>query len=433
LTPARLRRRSCEPIFRKGAWNVWNDGCHEGIRHAQRRRAPVRTLSAIACAGMAGGLALPGAAADGPPGPRVNTSYVVLGYNDLGMHCMNSDFSEVMVLPPFNTLHAQLIRRGTEPDIETSNGDFSMRYYIPGNTHSADKTNFWKYWQSALGAPKPPNVGVTGNGLAGAMTPTGTNDWAVTGIPIVPIDDAGKENPYPLATIEVRRRSTNEVVARTQAVVPVSTEMSCNLCHNTPGVSPASDMLMDHDRLHGTNLMSQRPVLCANCHASNALGLPGQPGVPNLSSAMHSAHAPRMGAIGLAEACYACHPGVRTNCQRDVHYANNVTCTDCHGDMTAVGNPARNPWADEPRCGNCHSRPGFDFEQPGTLYRDSKGHGNVHCSACHGSPHAIGPNVTETDNAQPIALQGHAGVINDCTVCHGAGGPPGSFFHSQDD
>lgn len=406
--------------------------CNATNRWARRR--PRWRSALVAGAALSGALVGSGGAlAEAPPGPRVSTPYVVLGYNDLGMHCMNSDFSEVMVLPPFNTLHAQLIRRGTSPDIETSNGDFSMRYYIPGNTHSADKTNFWKYWQSSLGAPKPPNVGVTGSGLAGAMTPTGTNDWAVTGIPIVPIDDTGKENPYPLATIEVRRRSTNEVVARTQAVVPVSTEMSCNLCHNAPGVSPASDMLMDHDRLHGTNLMSQRPVLCANCHASNALGLPGQPGVPNLSSAMHSAHAPRMGAIGLAETCYACHPGVRTNCQRDVHYASNVTCTDCHGDMAAVGNPARNPWADEPRCSNCHSRPGFEFEQPGTLFRDSKGHGNVHCSACHGSPHAVGPNVTETDNAQPIALQGHAGVIDDCTVCHGAGGPPGAFFHRMED
>ncbi len=38
------------------------------------------------------------------------TTYVVFGYNDLGMHCMNSDFSEIMVLPPFNTMHAQLLR-----------------------------------------------------------------------------------------------------------------------------------------------------------------------------------------------------------------------------------------------------------------------------------------------------------------------------------
>ncbi|MBI5864833.1 MAG: hypothetical protein HZB38_10050 [Planctomycetes bacterium] len=101
--------------------------------------------------------------------------------------------------------------------------------------------------------------------------------------------------------------------------------------------------------------------------------------------------------------------------------------------MLAVGDPGRRPWIDEPRCSNCHTRQGFQFEQAGTLYRDSKGHGNVHCAACHGSPHAIGPAVTERDNVQANTLQGHPGVINDCTVCHGANGPPGSFFHTQDD
>lgn len=389
------------------------------------------TLIGALTVGAAGYFADPKSATAALPG--VDTPYVVLGYNDLGMHCMNSDFSELMVLPPFNTLHAQLIRRGRSPDIETSTGDFQIRYFIPGNTHSSDKTNFWEYWPAAFGPPAPPEVGLTGSRMSGTMTPTGNNDWAVTGIPIVPIDDTGKENPYPIAVIEARRRDNNSVVARTQAVVPVSTEMSCNLCHVSPGVSVASDILMDHDRLHGTDLMNSRPVLCATCHASAALGTPGQPGRAALSTAMHAAHASRVGALNLTEACYACHPGVRTNCQRDVHAEAGVGCTQCHGDMNAVGSPSRSPWIDEPSCRNCHSRPGFDFEPVGTLYRNAKGHGNVHCAACHGSPHAVGPAVTETDNLQAMQLQGHSGVINDCTVCHGSSGPPGSFFHSRDD
>jgi len=364
-----------------------------------------------------------------PPAPLLNTPMVVFGYNDLGMHCMNSDFSEIMVLPPFNTLHAQVIERGVEPDIVTS--DVTVRYFIPGNTHSADKCNFWAFPQPLLGGALPPDVGLTGHGMSGVMTVRPDNDWEVTGIPITPIDDNGRENPYSLAVIEVRQGST--LKARTQAVVPVSTEMSCNLCHNMPDMSTASDILTRHDQLHGTNLMASRPVLCAECHGSNALGLPGQPGRANLSSAMHTAHAPRMGPVqNLDEVCYACHPGVRTQCQRDVHFNHGITCTDCHGDMTAVGNPARQPWIDEPRCGNCHARPGFDFEQPGTLYRNSIGHKGVHCAACHGSPHAITPTVTEADNLQAMQLQGHVGVINECTVCH-TPGPPGSFFHKVDD
>ena len=58
------------------------------------------------------------------------------------MHCMNEDFSEFMILPPYNTVHAQVIdRSGEEPHIVTSG--VTVQYTIPGNTHSADKTNFW--------------------------------------------------------------------------------------------------------------------------------------------------------------------------------------------------------------------------------------------------------------------------------------------------
>ncbi len=342
---------------------------------------------------------------------------------------MNSDFSELIILPPFNTVHAQVVNRsGEEPDIVSSG--VTVRYFIPGNTQSAGKTNFWRYWPAEFGPPQPANIGLTGNGLAGVMAPTGTNDFAVTGIPIVPIDDTGRENPYPLATVTVERFGITR--ARTQTVVPVSTEMSCNMCHNDPGKSVATDILEDHDRLHGTNLVNAKPVLCASCHADPALGLPGDPNRHNLSRAMHGAHATRVGDLDPATQCYACHPGYRTNCQRDVHSASGVHCITCHGDMNAVASPLRQPWVDEPRCGSCHSRPGFEFEQPNTLYRESKGHKNIHCYACHGSPHAITPTITETDNVQANLIQGHAGVIDTCTVCHSQG-PPGQFFHSVDD
>ena len=390
-----------------------------------------RHAAGLLLAGFGFGVALPSAfAAPPPPEQLITTPYVVFGYNDLGMHCMNGDYSEMLVLPPFNTLRAQILRRGTEPDMITSSGDVIVRYFTPTVTHAADKSNFWRY--PTLGAIAP-NMGVAGYGLRGTMGRTsGENDWNAVGIPMIPIEDSGRDNPYPLATIEVRDRNTSALLARTQAVVPVSTEMSCFLCHNTAGISTASDILKAHDRLHGTDLMAHRPVLCANCHADNALGLPGTPGVSNLSNAMHSAHASRMGQVNLAQTCYACHPGVRTQCQRDVHFANNVTCTNCHGDMAAVGNPARNPWVDEPKCSNCHSRANFTFEQPGKLYKQSVNHGSVHCAACHGSPHAITPTVTEVDNLQAVNLQGHTGTIDTCTVCHGPAGPPGSFFHKVD-
>jgi hypothetical protein len=130
--------------------------------------------------------------------------------------------------------------------------------------------------------------------------------------------------------------------------------------------------------------------------------------------------------------CYACHPGVRTQCLRDIHYIRGYDCYDCHGQMTDVANPKRSPWADEPRCDECHRREEFQFEQAGVLYRNSKGHGGVHCSACHGSPHAITPTSTAPDNYQALHYQGHTGVIDTCTVCHTVI-PSESFEHQFDD
>lgn len=347
-------------------------------------------------------------------GPAVD-SFVVLGYNDLGMHCMNERFSELCLLPPFNSLHAQVIdKRENDPKIVTRG--VTVSYSIPGNTSSAKKTDFWKYAEPLFGVRLRANVGLTGNKLFGTMSPTGDNDWAATGIPITPLDDQLNLDPYPLAMIDVHL--AGQRVASTLAVVPVSWEISCNLCHNTPGISVETDILRAHDRLHGTNLEAAKPVLCAACHADPALGAPGDPTLPMLSHAMHGAHAKRMDMIKLENKCYACHPGMQTQCQRDVHFARGIFCVDCHGGMEAVGDPKRLPWADEPKCGDCHQRQGFEFEEPGKLFKNSRGHRGVHCAACHGSPHAITPTVTAADNIQAVLHQGYPGVIRECTVCH---------------
>ncbi len=361
---------------------------------------------------------------------RGQAQYVVFGYNDLGMHCMNQDFSELCILPPYNTLHATVVRNeGQDPNLVTSG--VTVRYVIPNNTHSTDKTNFWAHDQALFGVDLPPDVGLAGAGLSGVMTPTGNGDYSVVGIPITPMDDNGVEDPYPLATIIVERQGVE--VARTQAVVPVSWEISCNICHGGEGISVATDILMDHDRLHSTDLVNNKPVLCASCHADPALGAPGQAGVSFLSHAVHGAHAPRMAPAAMLESeCYACHPGVRTQCQRDVHLSNGMTCAACHGGMAQVGDPNRTPWVTEPRCAECHTRPGFEFEQPGLLYRESRGHQGVQCMACHGSPHAITPTVTEVDNLQAIRHQGHPGVIDTCLVCHGTM-PTEPFPHAPND
>lgn len=378
-----------------------------------------------------------------------NSDLVVMGFNDLGMHCMNQDFSELCILPPFNTLRAQVIKRGDDPQIVSSGALVS--FSIPGNTISSTKTNFWDYTQGLFGVVLPKDKGLTGTGLSGSLTPTGTGYYEAAGIPLTPIQDNGTENAYALANVTATYQGATRV---TQSVVPVSWEISCNLCHKprpmtesgggvdsssgeqSRGVrkmrTVADDILQKHDKLHGTNLINQKPVLCAKCHADPALGTTGVAGVKTMSAAIHGSHASRMAQANLPNPCYACHPGVKTNCQRDVHYSKGIYCTNCHGGMTAMGSTSRTPWKDQPKCSNCHNVPGHNYEEAGKLFKDSRGHKGVMCVTCHNSPHAITPATTAPDNVQTLIYQNHTGKIDTCSVCH-KNPPEEPFFHKIND
>lgn len=346
--------------------------------------------------------------------PLFAQQYIVIGWNDLGMHCSNEDFSQAVILPPYNNVRAQVILRGdslTLPQVVTAG--LRVAYSIPGNTYSVGKTNFWDYEDQLFGVSLPPNIGLTGAGLAGDMEAR-ENFFVVEGVPITPYTDANlvTEDPFQLGLLQLYNGS-DQLLASTQPVVPVSNEINCvsSGCH-----SSVQAILNQHDNEGGFD-PNNTPILCATCHASNALGAPGHPGVPSLSEAVHKKHGER------TNDCYKCHPGPNTQCLRDVMKTEHgFVCQTCHGSVTQVGesiSSGRRPWFDEPSCGaaQCH---GSTFaEEPGKLFRESRGHGGLFCSACHGEPHAIAPSGNARDNVQNTALQGHAGTLSDCTVCHG--------------
>ncbi len=49
--------------------------------------------------------------------PVLAAKYVILAWNDLGMDCYNRDFRDLAVLPPYNTLWAQVIEVADPPRI----------------------------------------------------------------------------------------------------------------------------------------------------------------------------------------------------------------------------------------------------------------------------------------------------------------------------
>ncbi len=354
-------------------------------------------------------------------GSTLVDEYLIIGWNDLGMHCANKDFQKLCVLPPYNNIKAQVIKTGNSTTLpQIINTGFTVDYSIPGNTYSVGKTNFWTYANQLFGVSLAANIGLTGAGLNGTMGAAG-NNYFVDGVPLTPYQDNNlvNESPYQLGLLKLKN-ANGVVISSTQPVIPVSNELTCvsSGCH-----SSEADILNEHNDEGGFN-PNNTPILCASCHSSNALGTPGHPGVPSLSLAIHDKHKNK------TNDCYKCHPGPEAQCFRDVMHTSGMICQDCHGNVANVANTIKNgriPWLQEPSCGStsCH---GANYsEEPGKLFRQSRGHGGLYCSACHGSPHAIQPTVQSNDNVQNIALQGYAGTLRKCDVCHGytpaTGGP----------
>jgi len=353
----------------------------------------------------------------GPPEPL--GEHIVLGWNDLGMHCMNKDHAKLSILPPYNNLFAQVIERGGEGTLpRILDEGLTLEYSIPGNTYSVGKTDFWDWDLELFGVDLPPNIGLTGKGLTGEMDPH-SGHYLAEGIPVTPFTDAEPlvEDPYQQALIIARDGGGMEL-ARSAPVIPVSTEVNCvsSGCH-----SSENDIIFGHEDEGGYNPNNQ-PILCAGCHASPALGTPGIPEAKYFSFQIHDKHKFMDESHPGINGCEKCHPGPNTHCLRGTMNTDyGMICQDCHGDMEQVSRSiedGRTPWLDEPSCRECHTS---TYGEPvGQLYRNSTGHGGVYCSGCHGSPHAVFPSRVDRDNANNIDLQGHAGTLSDCSVCHGS-------------
>ncbi len=405
------------------------------------------------------------------PANNLQGAYVIVSWNNLGMHCYDGfDYGEFAVLPPFNTLWAQVIQAGDPPVIVTKG--IIVSYAFPDNTYSAGtvglpaKTDFWDYAGALFPSSSFPSfvtnrrdIGLAGKGLSGTMDLNGDHFEAV-GIPLTWYrdQDANSRSPYPFQLARLTVSTTVDPltpVSSLTVVAPVSAELNCSNCHAddmdattrypiVPTGNVKQNILSLHDYLnynlpiskgwpplYARPLMQERPVLCARCHASNALGTKGAAGSKSLSNAMHghhnSAFVPDI-KPDSTEGCYNCHPGPQTQCLRDTMSQNfNANCTTCHGNMAEVAaNP--NPWVNEPTCGAavCHGA-AYAPDQP--LYQISRGHGGIYCAGCHDSPHAIAPSREANDGIKFVQLQGYAGPLRDCTVCHTAT-PSGMFRHS---
>ena len=99
-----------------------------------------------------------------------NWVYKVLAANDLGMHCVDADFSVFSILPPYNVVNSQVVRRTSTGKPVVVNGSVvSLRYEAvtdgavsTNSTSLGDKTNFWTYAKPLYGATLAPGQGLKG-------------------------------------------------------------------------------------------------------------------------------------------------------------------------------------------------------------------------------------------------------------------------------
>jgi len=398
---------------------------------------------------------LAGKLAEIPPFNPQSDRFVLVAWSTLGMRYVAEVKGLLSLFPPGNGLQAQLIERGETPEIV--NQGVHLRYRVEHGFVGPD------------GQAAP----------SGDMLPE-EDVFTAEGIALYPVSAQGFD-PYPVVTIEARDESEN-ILAMTKVVAPVSTEMGCTTCH---GGAPEPDdhaglnrqtalnILEAHDRLSGTSLLvteqSGKMVRCQSCHADVMVRAKGEPDRLSLSASIHGFHVHYLRDKG-AEACSFCHPASPTGATRslrDIHSALGLDCTNCHGSMedhalgllqlerlagkqqaarlmTALTPRAvaaidaivpRKPWINQPDCLHCH----VDYQPPATdttintwtegeqaLYRNRTDEsGRLFCAACHSSPHALypanNPHGDQLDALQPLQYQGNRlplGANRACSVCH---------------
>lgn len=262
-------------------------------------------------------------------------------------------------------------------------------------------------------------------------TVVGANWFSADGIPILPVDDAGRTNPYPLMSVQAVVKGADptkvsNIRGSVDIVLPVASEADCRNCHNgidgraavfatvtkyangvawpiaqeatAPGPDKANNaakinILRLHDAKWGSKytasaggatpcssgtesscLDQRRAIQCSQCHYSPALDL----------AQVGPIDEPGIGVNGRQQTRHI-------SMSRAMHY-NHGQYTSLFPSMPLPGTPGRTitTQADvlQQTCYQCH--PGKQTK----CLRGAMGAGGVVCQDCHGDMRQVGNDFT---------------------------------------
>jgi hypothetical protein len=381
----------------------------------------------------------------------------------------------MLLLPPFNTLRAQVIERGGQSPVVLSDPtDIRVEYdvienYDDFNPYKEDdqsKTDirvdgYYATWMSVMedyGFPPPEDPstgaiqGLTGKGLAGEMDAQAEGWWEAIGVPAFPdylnsssqerimVDPLGgpDRNPYLTAEIEVYEQSSGALLASTQATVPVSFGGCCN-CHlqlaADSGLDPTPDQsfgLMGqlHARDSGINFADPAvldpngdgapgPVRCSVCHWDPAMGESSPPG--GYVNATTGADL-QVSQYSFSDVLHRWHvensavlgynPDLATDCY-ECHPSNQVMCYRGHHTGKTIGQDNHAVW-----CTDCHG----DLLQRVAEGQLANPWSEATLPACQNCHSATGENgvLTHTFGGSFLKSMSHKNDGILCSTCHGA-------------
>ena len=175
---------------------------------------------------------------------RRAAGWTLVGWNDLGMHCMDDDYSVFSILPPYNIDPRAAHRPDGRPRARRRGHHASPTRPSPirparSTPTSSGKTNFWELRRriSSASRSRPTRGSPASTCRAQANAPQAMRFdadrawWSAEGIPITPIDDAGQQQPLPADAPRGARRGRATLLATTDVVLPVSTRWTAARCH----------------------------------------------------------------------------------------------------------------------------------------------------------------------------------------------------------